>query len=160
MRILIVRHAIAEEREDWSKISADDEQRPLTKKGIKQFVHFSKVIRDIFPNPDLFLSSPLVRATQTSEILEKRYKKKYRTIKELKPEASVPRLFKFLTLSKKQDIIIVGHEPFLSTFISLCLSDNPDIGLVLKKGGCCLLETDKLQSGRCKILLLLQPKYF
>lgn len=160
MRILIVRHAIAEERDEWAKINPDDELRPLTKKGIKQFIQFSKQICKLVEDPDLFLTSPLVRAEQTADILKKRYKKNFRAIKELKPEASCARLLKFLSLSKKKNIVLVGHEPFLSEFVSYCVTGLVKSDVILKKGGCCLLIAEKMLKGSAKIEVLYQPKYF
>ncbi len=160
MKILIVRHAIAEDRDHWAKMNPDDEQRPLTKKGIKQFISFSKTICHLLDDPDLFLCSPLVRSIQTADILKKRYKKNYRIIKELKPEATCARLLKFLSLSKKKKIILVGHEPLLSEFIGYCVSGASKSDVILKKGSCCLLETEKMQKACAKIEALYQPKYF
>jgi phosphohistidine phosphatase len=160
MKLLVVRHAHAEDRDEWSRIHPNDELRPLTKKGIKQFVAFSKVIVSVMNEPDLILTSPLTRAVQTSDILKKRFKKNYRIIKELKPEASCIRLLKFLSLSKKQNIIIVGHEPFLSELVSYLVAGETRSCLVLKKGGFCLLDLDKYQKKRAKLEVLMHPKIY
>lgn len=160
MKLLVVRHAHAEDREEWARINPNDELRPLTKRGIKQFVAFSKVVVSLMNEPDLILTSPLTRAIQTSDILKKRFKKNYRIIKELKPEASYSRLLKFLSLSKKQNIIIVGHEPFLSELISYLVASDTQCRITLKKGGCCLLDLDKYQKKRAKLEVLIHPKIY
>lgn len=160
MKLLIVRHAHAEDRDEWARMNPNDELRPLTKKGIKQFVSFSKVLVSLMKDPDLILSSPLTRAVQTSDILKKRYKTNYRIIKELKPEASIVRLLKFLSLSKKQNVVLVGHEPFLSELVSYLIAGKTQSRIVLRKGGCCLLDLDKYQKKRAKMEVLISPKIY
>jgi phosphohistidine phosphatase len=55
---------------------------------------------------------------------------------ELKPEAAKQALVDRLSKLKEDSaILLVGHEPFLSSFISEIAFENPSGNLVLKKGG-------------------------
>src|SRR5438477_12979829 len=67
MELLIVRHAIAVEHGDPAFDNDDD--RPLTPEGIHKFRLAARGLKEIAPRLDRIVSSPLVRARQTAEIL-------------------------------------------------------------------------------------------
>jgi phosphohistidine phosphatase len=46
-------------------------------------------------------------------------------------------------------LLLVGHEPSMSGFISTLVSGDQSLTIVMKKGGLCKLTVDKLQYGRC-----------
>jgi len=113
--------------------------------------------------PGLILSSPLLRAKQTAEIVAKllKLKKRLKFSDELKPDGSVKNLFRQLNEVKPapENILLVGHEPYLSRLISLLVSGGENAAIDFKKGGLCKLEVEKLRSGSCANLLwLLTPK--
>jgi hypothetical protein len=64
--LYIVRHAIAEER---GEAYPDDELRPLSAKGMAKFRKAAKGLAKFGVTVDHVLSSPLVRARQTADIL-------------------------------------------------------------------------------------------
>jgi phosphohistidine phosphatase len=64
--LLLVRHAIAEERgEAWP----DDTRRPLTPKGAARMREIAARLQAMGETANLILTSPLVRAVQTAAIL-------------------------------------------------------------------------------------------
>jgi 8-oxo-dGTP diphosphatase len=65
--LYLVRHAKAGERRLWT---ADDLERPLSKKGWKQAVALAKRLAEA--DPSLLISSPYVRCIQTLEPLGER----------------------------------------------------------------------------------------
>src|SRR5258707_15872816 len=67
MELLIVRHAIAFERDRhrWR----DDGARPLSPAGVRRARKAAAGLKEIIKAPDLVLTSPLVRARQTAQIL-------------------------------------------------------------------------------------------
>ena len=70
MELVLMRHAIAEERSDrWP----DDGKRPLTKEGERKHRAVSEALRRMGVTFDEILSSPLVRARQTAEITARAY---------------------------------------------------------------------------------------
>lgn len=154
MKLLVIRHAIAQEREDF-KIS-DDDLRPLTTKGKKEFERASRFYKKLYPNVEEFYSSSLLRATETADILKKKFKKNYKIIEELRPEIESSELLKKLKKSKKKFIAIVGHEPSLSRFIGFAVTGKNKSIVEMKKGGACLLEIENGNSA--KILNLHAPK--
>lgn len=140
------------DREDF-KLSNDD-QRPLTSKGKKEFEKISGTYKKLYPDIEEFYSSDLVRAVETSDILKKKYKKSFKIIKELRPESTSSMLLKKLRKSKASFIAIVGHEPNLSAFIGYVATGKSQSIVEMKKGGACLLEIGK----GSKILNLHSPK--
>lgn len=66
VRWLLIRHAPADERGPrWP----DDRQRPLTRRGRRRWRRAVAGLARIEPRVDLILSSPLVRARQTADVL-------------------------------------------------------------------------------------------
>ena len=68
MHILLVRHAIAA---PLSSPAERDEDRQLTDLGKRRFRIVAEALRRIAPKPSTILTSPLIRARQTAEILAK-----------------------------------------------------------------------------------------
>ena len=67
MNLYILRHGIAADR---SSKYPDDNLRPLTRKGIDRMRREAKGMSAIGIAPDVIISSPLVRAIQTAEIVQ------------------------------------------------------------------------------------------
>lgn len=159
--LLIVRHAVAEDREKYSRLGKPDALRPLTSKGKKKFWQVCKRIKKILPKPQRILSSPFVRAADTAKILHKAFPDAdVRFVDRLKATEN-PALF--ISELKKQNrirrCIVVGHEPYLSKLINyLITGQERESGFKLRKGGCCLLEIPyQPRKGDGKLLWLLQP---
>ncbi len=64
MRIVVVRHAIAEPKKGWTGVDAE---RPLVARGRRQAARLGRIVGPI--PPDRILSSPAVRCRQTAEPL-------------------------------------------------------------------------------------------
>jgi phosphohistidine phosphatase SixA len=45
-------------------------------------------------------------------------------------------------------IVLVGHEPQLTAFVSLLVAENANVDITLKKGGVCRLSADDLHHTR------------
>src|SRR5512140_1407352 len=71
MNLYIVRHAIAEQRAE-SASEQEDSQRPLTKKGRKQFRKVASGLAKMGIEMDQILTSPYLRAADTAAILRKK----------------------------------------------------------------------------------------
>ena len=60
-----------------------------------------------------------------------------------------------------QSVLLVGHEPYLSGFISLLCTGGPGLALAFKKGALCRLDVDLPSCGKCATLeWLLPPRLF
>lgn len=161
MNLYILRHGIAVDRgEPGFKSDAD---RPLVPKGRSQLGQIAAAMQNLDLNFDLILSSPFLRARQTAEIIAKSLKLKKRLAfsDALTPDGDPKILIRQLNELKPmpENVLLVGHEPYLSQLVGLLISDGDIASLELKKGGLCKLETGSLRLGRCASLAwLLTPK--
>jgi phosphohistidine phosphatase len=160
MKVLIVRHAIAENRDVFSKTGKSDDLRPLTPRGRKRMRANLNGIINLTPQIDILVSSPLIRAVQTAEIMREHYKKAdYKMIKELEPTAPLESAIQWLKKHKNKKVIaLIGHEPHLGELISYFLTGKGSGFFFLRKGGICLVEFfGKIDSGRANLNCFLQP---
>jgi len=144
--IYVVRHAIAEERdaERWP----DDALRPLTAAGEARFRRAARGLRAMVPAVDVVLSSPYVRAWRTAEILcEDAGWPPPRRAELLEAWRSPSDGLDLLKENAGHaSIALVGHEPYLSRFVSLLLTgDDSTVRTDLKKGGVVHVEDGVLR---------------
>lgn len=161
MELYLLRHGIASER--GAPGFEDDSSRPLTPKGRRQLRKTAGTMKKLAGDFDLILSSPLVRAKQTAEIVAKKLEleKRLKFSNMLAPGGSVTALLRQLGSEKPapQKVLLVGHEPDMSRLISLLVTGGPHLQVDFKKGGLCKLETEKLRAAHCaKLIWLLIPR--
>jgi phosphohistidine phosphatase len=143
MNLYIIRHAIAVEEDS----SGDDAQRALTEKGVRKMRQIAKGLRILGVEFDAILSSPYLRAQQTAGILADAFKMKKQVAfsDNLVPMGNPDLLIAEVNEKYSVDsLAIVGHEPYLSTLISLLVAKSAPVDMTLKKGGVCRLSTDDL----------------
>lgn len=144
--IYLVRHAIAEERDAdrWP----DDAHRPLSADGEKRFRRAARGLRVLVPEVDLVLSSPYVRAWRTAEILHEEAGWPSPEPSDLLGASRAPAdgLDAIGARPEASSIAVVGHEPYLSHFISILLTGDPDaVQIELKKGGVVRIDDNVLR---------------
>ena len=164
-KLFLIRHAIAEDREDFKKTGLADDERPLTVHGKKRMHKIAKKLHALYPEITTFLQSPLVRSQQTTQILRRYYSTSLcHTIAELSPGASPEKLLKTLKDHKGSTLAVVGHEPNLSHLLQVLISHSTDSDEAqprlapLKKGGIACLDNSSTHSMR--LLWLVTPKIF
>jgi phosphohistidine phosphatase len=131
MKLYIVRHAAAIER----SAEVPEEHRYLTPEGRAFFRKTARTMLQKKVDPDLILTSPLIRAVQTADILAETmcYGGSIQVVDELSPGFDMATLRKVIeTVPSVQELVLVGHEPDLSQVISSLLV-LPG-GFNLKKG--------------------------
>ncbi len=131
MKLYIVRHAAAIER----TAEVPEEQRYLTPEGRAFIRKTARTMAEKKVNPDLILTSPLIRAVQTADIVAEAlsYDGPLQVADELSPGFGMAALRNVLdAFPAVQELVLVGHEPDLSGVISSLL-DLPG-GFNLKKG--------------------------
>ena len=114
MNLYLLRHGIAAAKDDPAFES--DSERPLTKKGIKKFRKAARGIERLGVSFDAILSSPLVRARQTADIVAEilGQESSVDEIPALAPDSSPEQLLSELSsVEGKEHVMLVGHEPFL-----------------------------------------------
>ncbi len=97
---------------------------------------------------DVILSSPLTRAMQTAEIAaaELGHKDKVVTDPALRPEASYEEFENLLARhGKKKAIMVVGHNPSMTDFLTRILSGDSAGFIDFKKGAVAKVERDGRQ---------------
>ena len=162
MRLLIVRHAIAEDRETFARTGKKDALRPLTRYGRVQMRQAARGLRRILPSIDLVGTSPLRRTVQTAEILAAAY--------DDPPLVRVPSLdhapdplgfIHWLQGHRREDVVAaVGHEMHLVSLMSELLSGRRGQFVLLKKGSASLLQFEgSVRPGRAKLVWSLSPAH-
>ena len=161
MELFLLRHGLAVER--GTRGFEDDSSRPLTAKGRRQMRKIAAAMKKIEADFDLILSSPVLRAKQTAEIVANGLKlqKRLKFSNALAPGGTAAVLMRQLEREKPapKRTLLVGHEPDLSHLVSLLVAGGPQLQMDFKKGGLCKLEAGKLRAGKCATLAwLLTPK--
>lgn len=160
MQLLIVRHAIAEEREAFALTGKPDDLRPLTAKGRNKMRKNVRGLLKLVPHIHLIATSPLVRAMQSTEIIAKEYfNPPQETLPALAPRGASQSILKWLQRQPTHDLVaLVGHEPDLGELVTWLLSGKPDTWLPMKKGGACLLNfPNKVALAEADLCWLLTP---
>lgn len=161
MTLYILRHADAQDH-------FNDQERPLSKKGIKQIENLCKFLSPkIFDGVQYIFHSPLVRAQETAELfkLNLSLKAPLKKIAGLEPWAEVEDIASFLA-GQQEDLMIVGHNPHLEHLIAYLTSGHAMVaGPVMKKSSLACLEqikpsSDEIPAGLWSIHWLLSPKLF
>ncbi len=162
MRLLVVRHAIAEERAEFARRNKDDAARPLTPEGRQKMARAAQGLREIVPELDVLAASPYQRAVQTAEIIAGAYGD-LRIVRapELAPGAGLDRVLDWLSgQSARGTIAAVGHEPDLSQLVCALLAGVNGPFLELRKGAACLLDfPGKVGKGAATLDWFLGPKH-
>jgi phosphohistidine phosphatase len=161
MNLYLLRHGLAVDRD--ATAYTKDAARPLTPKGERKLWQVAEAIEALEISFDLILSSPYRRARQTADIIAEagNARKRLEFSDSLTPAGSTKALIAGLTERDPvpEEVLLVGHEPYLSELISLLVAGDAGAAVVMKKGGLCKLSIASLKHGRCAVLeWLLTPK--
>ena len=134
-QVYLIRHGIAAERGTYT----DDDQRPLVDKGVRKTEKIAQRLMELGLRFDGLLTSPLVRAVQTAEILCRvGVAADYQMFQPLAPGGSLAAWLTWLTdwLSPQhQSIALVGHEPDLSQWGQILVQGAINDRWIMKKAG-------------------------
>lgn len=159
MELLIVRHAIALER-DTSRWP-DDEERPLSARGMARARKAALGLKALSAAPDRVLTSPLLRTQQTAAILAQVAGWPRATAcRQLMPGIAPRELLAVLGRSRDQRLAVVGHEPALSALLAACLPAGlTGAAFAFRKMGVALLEFQGTpRAGRGQIVWFVPPR--
>ena len=158
MKLYLVRHAIAEDPAGYE----DDSLRPLTEKGREKMKRIAQGLAELGVSPDLIVSSPYVRASQTASVLAKelKYKEELSYSDFLVPMGEPNDMIGEINEKFSVDeLMLVGHEPNLSSLAGVLLAGSSELSINFKKGGVCCLSVDDLHYDRKATLeWLVTPK--
>ncbi|MBE7382468.1 MAG: phosphohistidine phosphatase SixA [Leptolyngbya sp. SIO1E4] len=134
--LYFIRHGIAAERGTY----AHDGDRPLTEKGRSRTQQVAQRLKLLGCEVDCILSSPLVRAQQTTEVLLQIGLSTATEVREeLAPEGHLqtwlPWLGQWQTQHPQSRLALVGHEPNLSSWAQQLVVGQRSDRWILKKAG-------------------------
>jgi phosphohistidine phosphatase len=150
MQLYFLRHGEA----DWPNWTKPDDERPLTDSGKKEVRQMAKFLDRLKVRPDLIVSSPLPRASQTAKIAAECLKAKLREDESLAPGFGMSELRTLLRRHRSKGLMLVGHEPDFTTVISGLTSAS----LKLSKAGVAFVDVDP-ESDEGRLLWLFPPKF-
>jgi phosphohistidine phosphatase len=159
MRLYIVRHGIAVDREDPK--CPPDPERYLTEKGVAKTAEVAKGAARLGLEPAVLLTSPYLRAVQTGEIFCEALKipaSKLRRTDALLPMASPGQLFRELAKLKAETVICFGHAPNVDAVVAYALGSQKHLTEMKKSGVACLEMESVGAPPRGKLLWLGTPK--
>ena len=143
MLIYFVRHANAGKS---VANPAQDAKRPLDKAGVRQSSYVGKALAALDTQVEVIISSPLKRAVQTASLIanELAHDRQIVISEALGKNADFKAFQELLRKHSKHDaIMVVGHNPSLSQFISNVITGNVNGRAVdLKKGAAARVEHD------------------
>jgi phosphohistidine phosphatase len=144
MILYMVRHASAGEHLSNPK---KDEKRPLDADGIEQCGYVGRALAALNAQPDVIISSPLKRATQTASLIgnELGHEGKLQLESALRPEAAFADFRRMLEKYSKQDsIMLVGHNPSITEFLAkLVAKAGCEAQVDFKKAAVARVETSR-----------------
>ncbi|HEY8715399.1 MAG TPA: phosphohistidine phosphatase SixA [Candidatus Acidoferrum sp.] len=159
MDLYVVRHGIAIDREDPK--CPPDPERYLTEDGLKKTKQAAKGVAALGISPDLFLSSPYVRAIQTAEVFAEAFgysKQKIRKTDLLLPGGEPSSLFRELAKDKNSSsVFIFGHAPQLDELIATAFGSKHRL-TALKKAGVAALQLKRVSPPSAEMLWMATPR--
>ena len=160
MRLLVVRHAIAEDKEAFAAAGRDDALRPLTAEGVRKMRRAAKGLREIVESIDVLVASPFTRASETAEIIRREYGiDRVEPARVLEPETELKDVVVWLSRYDGGVVAIVGHEPQLGCLVTYLISGTDQPRVDMKKGGACLVAFEgKPEAGAGRLEWALPPR--
>jgi phosphohistidine phosphatase len=159
MDLLIVRHAIAFERDRhrWR----DDAIRPLSPAGIRRARKAAAGLKQLTRRPERLLTSPLVRARQTAQILtDIAGWPAAEEAPELAPDEPALAVLALLAKDRSKLTAVVGHQPGLGHLLAACLlGGGGALPIEMKKNAvACIAFAGRPRPGHAALAWLATPK--
>lgn len=142
MKLLVIRHARAENAEEFGKANPNDDLRPLTEDGRARMQLACAGLHRVVLEINLLASSPLARARQTADIVAAEYGGlAIVEIDQLRPDAELTALYQWLQEAGEQaTVAVVGHDAHLNPLVGWLLTGKPKTVVRIKKGGAVMLK--------------------
>ncbi|MCX7885822.1 MAG: phosphohistidine phosphatase SixA [Verrucomicrobiae bacterium] len=155
MKLYLVRHATA------SDLAPSDAERPLTKEGRQEAQIAGAALGRLEVRPDQILSSPLLRARQTAEIIAEKLKfqKEISVFPELGNGHTLAQVLRVAkTFEPFTEMIWVGHMPSLAEHLAGLLGSEHPAALSMGKATVACVELTTLRAGRAELRWFMRQK--
>jgi phosphohistidine phosphatase len=155
MNLYVLRHASAGTRRTNPAV---DGKRPLDREGKEQCLLIAGYLNALRVQFDLIVSSPLKRALQTASLVgtEVGYDGKIQITDSLSPSGSLASFHQFVSqLPAVENVLIVGHNPNLSPFLSSLFGPSGRVNVRLRKGALARMD---YSSHPGQLLWLIDPR--
>lgn len=153
MKLYFVRHGRAENREEWFRA---DELRPLTKEGIDRMKFAAAKMSGLELEPQAILTSPLVRARQTADLLADVLRVQVVELAALGPGFGLAHLEEALEpFADAESLVLVGHEPDFSFTVEGLIGGGR---VTVKKGSLIRVDLFSLKPPRGELVWIIPPK--
>ena len=153
MKLFLVQHAKAASKEI-------DPDRPLTEEGLRDIQKIAEFIKSLNLSVDYLWHSGKTRTRQTAEVLAEIIKVKGEVAAHdgLAPNDDI-KAIRDQIISAQNDIMIVGHMPFVAKLASLLLTGSEFSGTIaFKQGGIvCLNYSDE---SKWQVEWMITPAFF
>src|SRR5690242_15921093 len=121
-----------------------DERRPLDEEGLLQSRYVGRMLANLDVQVDQIISSPLKRARQTASLVanELAFESVVQADDALRPDAELEQFQSMLARYRKYEVVmVVGHNPSLTEFLSKSISAGASAAQIdLKKGAVAKIE--------------------
>jgi phosphohistidine phosphatase len=155
MKCYFLRHGIAVEPQAWS---GSDFDRPLTREGRDRMEREARAIADLSLDLDCIVTSPLLRAKETAEIVAERLDLQRKLVEDprLAERFNLERLGAILSAhADAQAIMLVGHEPSMSSTAGRAIGGA---SIELKKAALAGIELEDPASTNGTLFCLIPPR--
>ena len=151
--LCFLRHAHAGDSMTWEQA---DELRPLTEKGRRQSERVGRLLAAAGFAPDVLLTSPLVRARETAEIVADALGVRVREEQRIGEPLDLATLDAILhDAGGPRRAMIVGHDPDFSELVSELVGGSP---IVMRKGTLARIDVKRpLEPGSGDLRWLVPP---
>jgi phosphohistidine phosphatase len=161
MNVFLLRHGEAISR--GTPGYETDRERPLTPKGKRDIRRIARGMRSLGLVFDAVVSSPYPRSKETADIVAKAVgdRAEIAVSEHLAPDGDPSAMLKELEKyhQEKRNVLLVGHEPYLSGLISLLVAGDLSLNLGLRKGALCKVSVEHpTQDHTGTLRWLLTPK--
>lgn len=152
IELYLLRHAQAGDRDTWE---ASDELRPLTEKGRRQAERLGRHLAASGFAPDAILSSPLVRARETADIVAGQLGRPVRLETRLGEPLDLETVDAILSdAGDPRRPVIVGHDPDFTEVLSVLVGAP----VAMRKGAIARVDVERpLAAGAGELRWLLPP---
>ena len=136
--LCLLRHAHAGDSTTWEQA---DELRPLTEKGRRQAERVGRLLAAAGFTADVLLTSPLVRARETAEIVADIIGVRVREEPRLGEPLDLATLDAILDdAGNPRRALIVGHDPDFSELVSELVGGSP---IFMRKGALARIDVER-----------------